>query len=91
MAYFKMKQGTNKTDTKSLKINKGLDISRKSKAKLLFFEVASESEIGLSATYFLSTRNRRYIFSEIVLSETTCNGGGLHASAGGRKQWLKSL
>ena len=50
MAYFKMKEEINKTDTKSLQINKGLDISRKSKTKLLFFKVASESEIGLSAT-----------------------------------------
>ena len=52
MVQLKMKQEGNKKETKRLKINKGLDITRRKQEKLLLFEGTSHSKNGLYVSYF---------------------------------------
>ena len=50
MVQLKMKEEGNKKETKGLKINKGLDITRRKQEKLLCFEVTFHSEDELYVT-----------------------------------------
>ena len=47
-----MKEEGNKKERKRLKMNKGLDITRRKQEKLILFEVTSHSKNGLYVSYF---------------------------------------